>query len=77
MVIWFQAKKYLQKYYDLGGTAKGKKSAIRLAHPLAGIKKTDRYEFKKTLLLAEQKRLEHAIKWYIKTYVEKGREVSN
>ena len=71
------AKKYLQKYYDLGGTAKGKKSAIRLAHPLAGIKKTDRYEFKKTLLPAEQKRLEHAIKWYIKTYVKKGREVSN
>ncbi|MBT3484104.1 MAG: hypothetical protein HOG03_11640 [Desulfobacula sp.] len=71
------AKKYLQKYYDLGGTAKGKKSAIRLAHPLAGIKKMDRYEFKKTLLPAEKKRLEHAIKWYIKTYVEKGRGVSN
>jgi len=70
------AKKYLQKYYDLGGTAKGKKSAIRLAHPLAGIKKTDRYEFKKTLLPAEKKRLEYAIKWYTQTYVEKGREVS-
>jgi N12 class adenine-specific DNA methylase/DNA repair protein RadC len=70
------AKKYLQKYYDLGGTAKGKRSAIRLAHPLAGIKKTDRYKFKKTLLPAEKKRLEHAIKWYTKTYVEKGREVS-
>lgn len=64
------AKRYLQKYYDLGGNLRGVNSSIKMAHPLAGIKKIDRYQFRKELSAKETKRLDLALKWYRKTYVE-------
>jgi hypothetical protein len=64
------AKKYLQKYYDLGGTKQGKATSIRMAHPLSGIRKKDRFKFKKEMRPAEKKRLEQAMDWYQKTYVK-------
>jgi len=62
------AKKYLDKYYELGGTRKGLKQSIRLAHPLSGVTKIKRYKFKQGLKPAEKKRLEQGLRWYKKTY---------
>lgn len=36
------AKRYLKKYYELGGTYKGLRQSINMAHPIAGIRKQDR-----------------------------------
>ncbi len=64
------AKRYLLKYYELGGTPKGLRTSIKMAHSLAGIKKADR--FRKGLTPAEKKRLELALAWYRRAHVEKG-----
>jgi hypothetical protein len=62
------AKRYLQKYADLGGTYEGLQSSIKLAHPLSGIKKELRYEFKHSLSPAEVERVRKGLDWYDKTY---------
>jgi len=62
------AERYLMKYYDLGGKPSSLKQAIKQSHPLAGVKKMDRFKFKKDLNPAQLKTLERAIKWYDLTY---------
>lgn len=62
------AKKWLQKYYDLGGTAKGLVSSIRLAHPLGSIARKDWDEFSQSLKPQERAMLAQAIPWYKSTY---------
>lgn len=64
------AKRYLDKYFELGGTRQGLKSSVRLAHPLSGIKKNMRYDFVQSLTPVENKRFDLAREWYRKTYVE-------
>ncbi|MFO7750947.1 MAG: hypothetical protein R6V54_12725 [Desulfobacteraceae bacterium] len=64
------ADKYLKKYYELGGTPQGLKQSIWMSHPLAGIKKADRYSFRNELSKKDEKRLGLALNWYQKTYVE-------
>jgi hypothetical protein len=43
-----------------------------MAHPLAGIKKTDRYQFRQDLSPKDSKRLEMALNWYRQTYLQRG-----
>ena len=66
------AERYLVKYYEYGGKRTGIKASIKRAHPLSGIKKMQRRQFKKDLSPAEQKTLERAIEWYDKTYRQPG-----
>jgi hypothetical protein len=66
------AEKYLHKYYELGGTRTGVRQSMRMAHPLAGIKKTDRYQFRQDLSPKDSKRLEMALNWYRQTYLQRG-----
>jgi hypothetical protein len=67
------AERYLYKYYyEFKGTSKGIKQAIKQSHPLAGIKKIDRFKFRHSLDPAKQKTLDRAMEWYKKTY--KGAE---
>ena len=69
------AWKYKQAYKALGGTDKGMRQSINMAHPLAGIKKTDRYKFKQSLTPGERQRLEKAVEWHRQTYVLKRQEM--
>jgi hypothetical protein len=62
------AERYLMKYYDLKGTPTGLKKGIKQSHPLAGIKKIDRYKFKRSLSPAQLATMERGIQWYDKTY---------
>ncbi len=63
------AKRYLTKYYELGGTRQGLKQSIKLANPLSGIRKQDRYAFRQSLSPAEVERMKKGIEWYKKTYL--------
>jgi len=62
------AKKYLDKYYELGGTPKKLRQALRLAHPLSTLPKTKRYAFRKSLSPDDAARVQRAIDWYRRTY---------
>jgi hypothetical protein len=63
------AKKYLAKYVELGGTLKGLKISIKLAHPLAGIPVKYRTSFVQSLSKEDRARLKRAIQWYDNTYL--------
>jgi NTP hydrolase family protein/strawberry notch-like protein/inorganic pyrophosphatase-like protein len=65
------AQRYLQKYYELGGTRKGKIQSIRLAHPLSSIPKMKRYRFKESLTPTQRSVMDRAMEWYDKTYIKK------
>jgi hypothetical protein len=65
------AKRYLEKYYDLGGTARTLRSSIKRAHPLASIPARKRYSFRQSLGPQQAERLEQALKWYDLTYKAK------
>jgi hypothetical protein len=63
------ADKYLKDYYEkFGGTPKKKDASIKSAHPLSGIKRASRYEFRKSLTPAEEETLQRGIEWYRKIY---------
>jgi 2'-5' RNA ligase len=62
------AKKWLDKYRELGGTDKGLKSSIRVAHPLGSLARKDWDEFAKGLTPEEKIMLRQSIDWYKKTY---------
>jgi hypothetical protein len=68
------AKKYIQQYVDLGGTSKSFKQSIKAYHPLMMIAKKDMVKFMETLDKNDQKKLEKAITWWGKTYVEQTNE---
>jgi N12 class adenine-specific DNA methylase/2'-5' RNA ligase len=62
------AKKWLDKYRELGGTDKGLKASIRVAHPLGSLARKDWDEFAKGLTPEEKIMLRQSIDWYKKTY---------
>jgi hypothetical protein len=66
------ADRYIRKYAEMGGTAQGLQQSIRMAHPLSGIKKQDRARFLRDLTPAQRERLQKAIKWHQRTYIQKG-----
>jgi hypothetical protein len=63
------AHRYLTKYYELGGTPRGRIESIRRSHPLASIPKKDRFEFRKSLNPDQERRLKMALDWYKRTYL--------
>lgn len=62
------ALKYLKDYKALGGTTKGMKQSIKLAHPMAGIPSRYKFKFMQSLDEGEKARLKYAVKWYNETY---------
>ena len=58
------ADKYLKKYSELGGTAKGLQESLKNLHPLAGLSPADRVRFLKELRPAEREKVDLAIEHY-------------
>lgn len=58
------AKKYLDRYFELGGTTAGIKKSLAAADPLAGIKERDREMFIKAMTPEEQRLVDEAYKYY-------------
>ena len=63
------AHKYLKKYAEMGGTIRGLKISIKLAHPLAGIPVKHRTAFVSSLNKEDKQRLRRGIQWYEQTYL--------
>lgn len=66
------AAKYKKKYFELGGTHRGLQSSVKRAHPLAGLPKRLRYDFRRSLSPEEEQTLRRAIAWYRQTYQGRG-----
>ncbi|HNR51540.1 MAG TPA: hypothetical protein PKI80_08155, partial [Deltaproteobacteria bacterium] len=62
------AKKYLDRYMELGGSRKGLKISVRLASPEAWIPKKYRAEFRQSLTAADRIKHDRAMKWYRDVY---------
>lgn len=62
------AQRYLKKYYELGGTRKGRILSIKYAHPLSSIPKMKRNMFRASLDAKQQERFVLALQWYSRTY---------
>jgi len=69
------AERYLQKYYELGGTYKGMKQSIKRAHPLGGMTSAQRSQFLRTLNERQREVIDIATAWYYRTYVRGQRAV--
>ena len=69
------AKKYLTKYYNMGGTSRTLRNSVRRAHPLASIPLKNRYTFRQSLSPKETQRLEMAVKWYELMYKKQDLEL--
>jgi hypothetical protein len=66
------ADHYLDLYYaQYNGTPKKLEASIRAAHPLSGIKKVKRYDFRRTLTPAQEETVQRGIEWYRKIYLGK------
>ncbi len=62
------AKRYYDKYIELGGRPKELKRGLEMAHPMAGVPKEKRQRFRKSLKPDQQKKLAVALDWYRRTY---------
>jgi diguanylate cyclase (GGDEF)-like protein len=62
------AKKYLEKYIELGGKRKGIKLSIELSHPLGGLPKKQKAGFMKSLTPKQKETYDRALTWYRETY---------
>ena len=62
------AEKYLKKYAELGGTMKGLKISIKLAHPMSSVPTKHRKAFFGGLSKGDRERVKQSIKWYEQTY---------
>ncbi|MDP4094842.1 MAG: helicase-related protein [Bacillota bacterium] len=58
------AEKFLQKYYDLGGTAKGLKTSLSSLDPLYGLSQDEQWQFYGSLTDKQFKDLQKAIDYY-------------
>jgi DNA repair protein RadC len=69
------AKRYLEKYYQMGGTSRTLRSSIKRAHPLASVPVRKRYNFRQSLSPAQSERLKMALKWYERMYKKQDLEL--
>jgi hypothetical protein len=68
------AEQYLRRYYELGGIPELLKRTMKRVHPLTGISKEKRLQFRESLDLKDQDIVKQAIDWYRKineAYYEK------
>lgn len=64
------AEKYLEQYYDMGGTPKTLRQSLKRANPLSSISKSDRYKFRRSLTPKQNETVQTALEWYKKTYLK-------
>lgn len=62
------AEQYLRKYYELGGIPELLKRTMKQAHPLTGIPKEKRHQFRESLNTKDQNIVKQVIGWYRKIY---------
>lgn len=62
------AEKWLNEYYEMGGTYQGAQSSYTLTMPTGGLRKKDKSEFYRTLSKEDKVLLNTASKWYRQTY---------
>lgn len=62
------AERYLQRYKDLGGSAKGLKISVQRAHPLAALPRKEMVKFMNRLDEGERETVQRATRWYKETY---------
>jgi DNA repair protein RadC len=62
------ADRWLRRYYELGGTAKGLQQSVRRAHPLGAIPQGMRASFIESLNERDREALRRALQWYTETY---------
>jgi N12 class adenine-specific DNA methylase len=65
------AERYLKKYKELGGNAKGLKISVQRAHPLASLPKRDLVKFLNRLDEQERETVKRATRWYKETYKQR------
>jgi hypothetical protein len=58
------ARKWLNKYYELGGTREGLDRSLKMKHPLSGIPKEHRDRFLRTLTPREREVLARGGAWW-------------
>jgi hypothetical protein len=62
------AKRYLNKYYELGGTGRTMKQSIKRAHPMGSLPLKHRFKFRQSLTPEKQQTLKVALEWYDRVY---------
>ena len=62
------AQRYLNKYYELGGSLKSRLQSVKYAHPMSSISGMKRIAFRQSLTPAQEATLQRALEWYNKTY---------
>jgi TPR repeat protein len=62
------ADRYLKRYFELGGSRRGMKRSITMAHPLTGLSNRERRAFYQSLNEDDRETLQNAEKWYVNTY---------
>jgi N12 class adenine-specific DNA methylase len=62
------AKKWLERYYELGGTKEGLDKSLEMAHPLQMVPVEKREAFVASLSPDQQQKLKKAEDWYYRTY---------
>ncbi|MBV6341776.1 hypothetical protein, partial [Candidatus Magnetobacterium casense] len=65
------ARKYLDKYKNLGGKMSDVKASIKRADPLAMLPVRYKYKFMSQLDAEDKEKVERAKKWYRDTYIGK------
>jgi len=68
------AEKYITEYKERGGTLKGLKISIRLAHPMSGLPVKYRRAFFGSISPEDQEKVKSAIRWYEQTYLTRKGE---
>ena len=62
------AQRYLNKYYELGGSLKSRLQSVKYAHPMSSISGMKRIAFRQSLTSKQDVTLQRALEWYNKTY---------
>ena len=62
------AKKYLEKYFELGGKRKGIALSVKLSHPLGGMPKRHKSGFMRSLTPKQKETYDRALAWYRTAY---------
>lgn len=65
------AADHKKRFLQLGGNPDALPDQVKLAHPLSGLHKTLRFDFRQSLGPEESEALERAVEWY-KNYVFTG-----
>ncbi len=64
----YAAERHRKKFLEFGGQPEELPESVKLAHPLSGLSKTLRYDFRQSLTPKQEEVLEKGIGWYRKNF---------